>query len=161
MAEPPVTVWMDHHPRSGSHLLRLPLFPSSIRWLAVLGVASVIFYFSIIAASPEQIAPKPEFLPLDKWRHFLGYGGFGYALAYVMVEWDLDRWRKVLIVLVVVALYGALMELGQSQLPARYFSIGDFIANEIGALLSVTWYALEPRVSFVSVSEFLSEWSAN
>jgi hypothetical protein len=67
--------------------LRLPLLPWWVRWAAVAGLAAFIFYASIVTVPPEtvldQVRPGPEaLLPLDKWRHFLAYATFGYALAY-------------------------------------------------------------------------------
>jgi VanZ family protein len=135
--------------------LRCPLLPGWTRWLGVLSVAVGIFSLSILAVPPAQVAPKPEFVPLDKWRHFLAYGAFGYALAYALADAPLTRRRKALVVLAVTALYGGGIEIGQSVLPRRYFGVGDFIANQIGAALSLTWYALEPRLRFVPLSAFV------
>lgn len=131
--------------------MRLPLLPTSVRWLGVFTVAGFIFYVSVITVPPEQpvVPGRPDFVPLDKWRHFLAYGTFGYALAYALTDVATARWRKALIVLMIVAAFGGGIELGQSLLPERYFGIDDFIANQIGALLSLTWYLLEPRISFI------------
>lgn len=134
--------------------IRLPLLPSWTRWAAVVVLAAGIFYLSIVTVPPAQVAPKPDFVPLDKWRHFLAYGAFGYALAYALTDAPLARRRKVLAVFAVTALYGAGIEVGQSLLPRRYFGVGDFIANGIGAALGLTWYALEPHVRFVPLSGF-------
>jgi VanZ family protein len=132
------------------------LVPGYIRWLGVLVVAGFIFYVSLVTVPPEQpvVPGRPDFLPLDKWRHFLAYAALGYALAYAITDWRTARWRKALLVLTVVAVYGGGIELSQSLLPQRYFGVDDFIANQFGAILSLTWYFLEPRVTFMPVRGF-------
>ena len=60
-----------------------PLAPPWLRWLAVAVVALVIFVLSIVyAPPPSAVAPKPEFSPLDKWRHFLVYATLATTLWY-------------------------------------------------------------------------------
>jgi VanZ family protein len=138
--------------------VRAPLLPAWLRWTAVIGLAGFIFYASLLAAPPETVidTAKPELLPLDKWRHFLAYAALGYALAYALTDRDRDRLARAGIVLGVVVLYGVGIEVGQSVLPARYFSLGDAYANALGGVLVAPWYLVESRLEFVSLSAFLA-----
>jgi VanZ family protein len=137
--------------------VRFPLLPRWFRWTGVLGVAAVIFYLSILTVPPEQaVIPKPvDPLPLDKWRHFLAYAAFGSSLAYATADWDARRWGLALGVVGTTILYGVGIEIGQSFLPKRYFSMGDAYANAVGGLLVVPWYLLRPHLEFRPVWTWL------
>jgi len=131
----------------------VPLVPAPVRWLGVAVVAAVIFHLSVLAVPPEQpiVAGPPDFLPLDKWRHFLAYAAFAGSLAYATAEWD---WRVRHLVLVIVGLtvgYGVGVEVIQAFLPARYFGLGDAYANAVGGLLVLPWFLLRPHLSFVAI----------
>lgn len=137
--------------------IRAPLLPRWFRWSAVLIVAGVIFYASILTVPPETPVDRLRFqlIPLDKWRHFLAYAAFAGALAYATVDLDATkRWTTVLVIGVAV-LYGVGIEIGQSFLPARYFSLVDAYANALGALLIAPWYAVRSSVRFVGLREWL------
>lgn len=136
-----------------------PLLPAWLRWGAVVVVATVIFYGSVLTNPPgtplETV--KPALIPLDKWYHLLGYAGFGGALAYATADWATD-WRALAVgVIALTVAYGIGIEVVQSVLPARDFSIGDAYANALGAVVVLPWYALRSRLALVSVSEFVSE----
>ncbi|MDX1747829.1 MAG: VanZ family protein [Halobacteriales archaeon] len=136
--------------------LRVPLLPSWVRWLAVLSLARFIFYVSIVTAPPETVDPfKPEFLALDKWRHFVAYAVLCLSLAYATATWELQGWLLATLVIGSVVIFGVGIEFGQSLIPRRYFSVGDAVANAVGGLLVTPWYLVRSRLEFVSVSEFL------
>ena len=129
--------------------LRLPLLPRWMRWTAVLVVAALIFYLSLLTVPPaEPVLEPPPLLPLDKWRHFLAYAAFGLSLAYATAEWETDAKLLALGVIGTTVLYGFGIEVGQAFLPERYFGLGDAWANALGGLLVVPWYLLRPYVTF-------------
>jgi VanZ family protein len=137
--------------------LRVPLLPAWLRWLGVVAVAAAIFYLSVLTVPPEQaIVPgKPDLVPLDKWRHFLAYAALGGALAYATVDWEWrTRWIAI-VVLAAVVVYGVGLELWQSLIPDRYFSVGDAYANALGGVLAMPLFALRDRVAVVSVGELV------
>jgi len=141
--------------------LRAPLLPWWLRWTFVAGLAAFIFYVSIVTAPPETVVDqaKPGVsdlfeIQLDKWRHFVAYAALGYALAYATTDWDLDRRTLAALVILTTIVYGVGIEFGQSQIPDRYFSVGDASANALGGVLVVPWYLLRTRIEFVSVSTF-------
>jgi VanZ family protein len=94
-------------------------------------------------------------IPLDKWRHFLAYATFGYALAYATTDWNVRTRRLAALVLVTTVLYGVGIEFGQSLVPGRYFSVNDAYANALGAALVVPWYAVRPSLAFVSLRDWV------
>jgi VanZ family protein len=128
----------------------------------VLAVAAFIFYFSIVTAAPETpIDPlNPELFDLDKWRHFVAYGAFGGSLSYALADRETSTGRLVLVVAMVSVVYGVGIELWQSLLPERYLSIGDALANVLGALLSLSWYLVRPFLELVPVTEYVRSRSS-
>lgn len=134
-----------------------PLLPSWVRWLAVAVVGAFIFYVSIVTVPPETaLDTRPDLVPLDKWRHFLAYAAFGGALAYATTDWEADGRLLAVGVIGVTVLYGVGIEVGQSLLPQRYFSLGDAYANALGGLLATPWYAIRSRLSLVPVRQLVA-----
>ena len=132
----------------------VPLVPAWLRWLGVVGVGAAIFYLSVLTAPPPApVAPKPDLVPLDKWRHILAYAGLGGALWYATVDWrHRTRWVAVACLAVVVT-YGVGLELWQSLIPERYFSVGDAYANALGGVLALPLFALRDRLHFAPLGE--------
>ncbi len=139
-------------------MVRVPLLPRWVRWAGVCAVAAFIFYTSLLTAPPpDPIVPgKPDLLPLDKWRHFLAYATLAGALVYATVDLDRSVRFRVLFVVGVAILYGIGIEFGQSQIPNRYFSLGDAYANAIGTALVTPWYLVRSRIQFQPVLTRLS-----
>jgi Predicted integral membrane protein len=136
--------------------IRAPLLPGWLRWLAVLAVATFVFYTSIVTTPPATIIDeRPAFLPLDKWRHFLAYATLGFGLAYATTDWRLRVRALAALVVATTVLYGVGVEVGQSFIPGRQFSPVDAYANTLGGALSLTWYLLCPHVEFVSPGSFV------
>ena len=126
--------------------LPIPLVPRWLRWAGVLGVASIIVYFSLVTAVPAPQEPGPIW---DKKLHFAAYAGFAYALAYATVGWQTRRLVRGGGVLGVALVFGAVIELAQGPLPMRYYSHVDLLANAIGATLVVPWFILEHRIRYL------------
>lgn len=146
---------MENSKQTSSPRPCLPVLPATLRWVGVVAVVAIIFYYSIIATPP--VVPKPQFAPLDKWQHLLAYGTLGVALAYAVTEWHAPRGRKAISVLLVVVIYGGGIEIGQSTLLNRSLELGDFLTDALGGILSLSWYLMEPRVHFVPLSTFLGD----
>jgi len=135
--------------------VRVPLVPTPLRWLFVLGLAGFVLYTSLVIVPPETVVDtwKPTLLPLDKWRHFLAYAAVGYALAYAVADWEQPTHRLAAAVVAVTILYGVGIEVGQSFVPRRYFSLGDAYANALGGVLVVPYYLVRRCLTFVPVGE--------
>lgn len=143
--------------------IRLPLLPTWLRWAAVVVVAALIFYVSVITVPPETVIDRgrPDIIPLDKWRHFVAYAAFGGSLAYATTDWRVDvRWLAIGVVGVAVV-YGVGIEFSQAVLPARYYSLGDAYANALGGLLVIPYYGLIRYVEFVPVRDWLGSVTAD
>jgi len=112
--------------------VRVPLAPAWLRWTAVLAVAGLIFYASVLSAPPATVLDtRPALVPLDKWRHVLAYAALGYALAYATTDWRVKRRVAALAVLATTVGYGVGLELVQSQV-GRTLSLADVYANTLG-----------------------------
>lgn len=138
--------------------IRFPLLPRILRWAAVAVLAGFVFYVSIVTVPPETAvdAVKPSLIPLDKWRHFLAYAAIGYAVAYAVTDWDVPAGRLAALVVGSVVVYGIGIEIGQSFIPRRYFSLGDAYANALGGLLVVPFYLVRRHLTFVPVGDLLA-----
>jgi len=136
--------------------VRVPLLPAAVRWTAVAAVAAVLFYLSVVTVPPES-SPVVELMDAtrllefarDKWRHFVGYVGLAGTLAYALADPPWSTGRTALVVVGVVAAYGIGIELLQAPLPARYVSVGDALANALGAVLVTPWFFLVRYLEFV------------
>ena len=124
--------------------VRVPLLPRSVRVVAVLVVAGVIAYFSLVTnVQPTDAGPF-----FDKYTHAAGYTGLALATAYATARLRDTPRRRLLLVVGGVAGYGLLVELLQAPLPERQFSLLDQAANTLGALAVVVWLAVERRVRY-------------
>ena len=143
--------------------VRVPLLPRWLRWSFVVGIAGFIFYTSILTVPPETVVdsakPGVDYLPLDKWRHFVAYAVLAGTGVYATADWNQSIRRRALLVVGLVVLYGVGIEFGQSLIPNRYFSLGDAYANGLGAVLVTPWYFVRRHVEFVEVRTWISEFT--
>ncbi len=137
----------------------LPLFPEWLRWAAVAAIAAVILYYSIPAepdVAPAGPTPEtegsPNLITLAAWRHFLAYLLLGLSVAYAITDRATSRRKKVAFVVITVTGYGLAIELGQALTVDREASSTDVLVNGTAAVISCTWYALEPRLRPVAVT---------
>jgi VanZ family protein len=137
--------------------LRLPLVPKWLRWLAVLAVAGVILYSSVITA-PPGVDRGFELVPhFDKILHAAAYAGLGVTMAYALLQSRFSRRQRAVLVLSVAATYGVVIEVLQGQLTARTASVLDALANVLGACFALGWYAIVDHVEFVRARRLLAE----
>ena len=136
--------------------LRIPLIPKPLRLLLVINIAGFIFFVSIVTVPPSTPIDmvKPDLLPLDKWRHIAAYAAFGATLLYAWADSSLSRRSLVFLVFTITVLYGVGIEVGQSMIPQRYFSIGDAYANALGGILITPWYIVRPYLEFVPIGSW-------
>jgi VanZ family protein len=127
--------------------LPFPLIPRWLRYLATIGVAGFLLYYSVL--SPAPIRPSSPDPLWDKKLHILGYLGLGLALAYATAHLRDVIWKRTAVVLVLAVSYGLLIEGLQGIQPGRYASLGDALANVVGALLASIWFLIERRLRYV------------
>ena len=126
--------------------LRVPLLPRLVRAAGVVAVVAVICYFSLL---DSVAAPPPVASPWwDKQLHLAAYAALAAAAVYATPRWRRGIVPRGVAVLVVVVLYGVGIELVQSQLPGRYFSVADMLANVIGTALGGLWLVVERYVQY-------------
>jgi len=113
-------------------------------------LAAFILYGSLVTV-PDTVVDQTQpydLVPLHLWRHVVAYFTLACALAYATDHWQLPRLQNALLVISVVALYGALMELGQAFVPHRTdFLITDVAANTFGASGVTIWYLIRPYLA--------------
>lgn len=134
--------------------LGLPLLPSPFRWGLVAAIALVIFANSILFVTPAPPGAEPG--PFwDKKLHFAAYAVFAASIAYATARSAYEQRTRWLVVVGLAMIYGISIELLQAQLPDRYFSYADLLANAIGAILGLGYLLIEKRVPYLPLDELL------
>ena len=89
---------------------------------------------ALLIATWFALTPQPVGLPqvpfADKWAHIATYLLLAFLAdaSWPEREFDLSKWALLLG-------YGLLIELIQSQIPTRFFSLADLAANAAGIAL--------------------------
>lgn len=108
--------------------------PAWLRWLAVGVVAGVLFYGSVLdspGTGLPSLGPLGAF-GLDKWLHALGYAALAVALAGALAP-RASTVRVVVLAAILSVGYGVVIEFAQVPVPERSFSVGDILADAVGA----------------------------
>lgn len=105
-----------------------------VAWTAVLVAVSVVdpAVFGLAGGGGGTGAGAGGVLAVDKVAHLLGYAVLALLLARALAPDSLRAWAAVVLVPTAV---GALVELLQAGVPARTTSLGDGVANAVGAVL--------------------------
>ncbi|WP_286354040.1 VanZ family protein [Geothrix oryzae] len=106
-------------------------------WILPLAVAAAIFSLSAQSQYPGGIQLPP---PLDKVAHATVFGALALALDLTLriTRPDLPLYRRHLLVLAAVSLYGASDEWHQAFVPGRACEFGDWVADTVGGILALT-----------------------
>lgn len=105
------------------------------RWIWVALVAGTIF----LASSREVVATPGLPGPEDKYAHFLVYGLLGTLLCRLRHGWGAACWA-----VAAASLFGLSDEWHQTFVAGRDASVGDWIADTLGAALAVGLYRAVP-----------------
>lgn len=92
----------------------------------------------------------------DQWQHFAAYGALAYALAYALVDWEFRGRVAAVFVILAVTAFGLSIELLQHVVPERSFDVEDVIANAIGAVSVLVWFALLPSFEPRALGDILN-----
>jgi VanZ family protein/UDP-2,3-diacylglucosamine pyrophosphatase LpxH len=106
-------------------------------WLLPLAAAAGIFWLSAQSSYPGGVDLPP---PLDKLAHAAVFGLLALALdlALRISAPGLPMYKRHLLVVAAVSLYGATDEWHQAFVPGRDCEVGDWIADTLGAVLALT-----------------------
>ena len=110
-------------------LLKMLYHPKhTTKWRIVFWLnAALLLYLTLMPSVNYRISIDN----IDKVFHFIGFGAF--ALFLGMAYQGLQLWKIVLI----SSCLGILVELIQSQIPYRSFSLADMLADWLGILIAV------------------------
>ncbi|WP_227353657.1 VanZ family protein [Haladaptatus salinisoli] len=127
--------------------------PLRVRWAAVVLVAAVICYFSVFTTPDAGVTPTGPLglVGMDKWAHAVGYGVLGAALAVALAGERgpaADGRATAALAVAGATGYGVAMEIAQLTAPLRHTSVGDVVADALGATAAVAvWWAFSRRVA--------------
>ena len=90
---------------------------------------------------PIEAMPETTFVGVDKIAHFIAYAALGFAVALMFPR---NWWKKPLamafIAIGIASFYGITDEFHQSFVPGRDSSIGDWVADTLGAITGTACY---------------------
>jgi VanZ family protein len=95
---------------------------------------------------PSSGVPKVEIPLVDKWTHFILFGGYSFLWMWRI---EIKDKRSVALVIISGVVYGAVIELLQGLLVmlGRSMEFMDWVADTIGVLLGWFLYAAVMRMS--------------
>jgi VanZ family protein len=97
----------------------------------------------ILSSIPKLNPPDLGFKIQDKFYHFLFYAVFGHLVArsFFFLEFSQRFHRHYLVFAIVFSVvYGLSDEMHQYYVPGRFCSLGDFVADGLGAVTGVFIY---------------------
>ncbi|WP_306591220.1 VanZ family protein [Geothrix sp. 21YS21S-4] len=105
-------------------------------WFFPVAVAAAIFYLSAQSHYPGGVELPP---PLDKFAHATVFGALALALELALrhVAPGMPIYRRHLLVLAAVSLYGASDEWHQAFVPGRSCEVADWAADTVGGALAL------------------------
>lgn len=117
---------------------------ATLSWGPALRIASVcliLYWLAIFIGThiPGSSVPK---LGNDKILHFGAFGGLAFLVAWALPTREGRAHIQGLITLGLIVGYAMIDELTQYFIPGRNCSLGDFIADAIGAVIGLTAYFL-------------------
>lgn len=110
-----------------------------VKLVSAIPLFCIALGITIVSHMPSPPAPDMGFELQDKVLHIIAYTLFGTALGLAVRGWhpEYSRGRTILVILIGTALFGIYDEVHQSFIPFRNSSIADWIADCIGAFLSL------------------------
>ena len=116
-----------------------------IKWLPALSIFGISFYLS----SLSTIQQIPAFPYADKLVHFICFGGLAFWVAFGC-DFFANSKLKIFVPVIIVSIYGIIDEIHQSFTPGRSSTVGDWIADTLGALLG--------SFIFYLISKLIQKW---
>jgi VanZ family protein len=91
----------------------------------------------IATSIPSSSVPLPSVVGSDKTAHLIAYCGLGVLLALSIRAEGAGRGRGAILALAIACTYAMLDEWHQQWIPTRGASLGDVVADWVGAILGV------------------------
>lgn len=107
------------------------------RFVAVLWTLSIL----LACLTPSGEIPKVDVPFVDKWTHLVMFGGFSFLW---LLAGRVASFKRILVLIVISAAYGAVIEVLQGVLVAlgRSMELMDFVADALGGILGAGLFAI-------------------
>ncbi len=103
---------------------------SRIFWILTVSYMGLIFFLSSLQGFRLLELPKNS----DKFIHMVAYMPLGFLFYMSLIKSGFRRYGFA-VAMILTVLYGVTDEFHQAFVPGRYATIGDVMADSIGALL--------------------------
>lgn len=103
---------------------------SRIFWILTVSYMGLIFFLSSLHGFRLLELPKNS----DKFIHMVAYMPLGFLFYMSLIKSGFRRYGFA-VAMILTVLYGVTDEFHQAFVPGRYATIGDVMADSIGALL--------------------------
>ena len=115
---------------------------ATLSWGPTLRIASacLVLYWIAIFIGTHIPGPAVPHLANDKLMHFGAFGGLAFLVAWALPTREGQAHIRGLITLTLIIGYAMIDEITQNFIPGRTCSLGDFIADAIGAVMGLTAY---------------------
>jgi len=122
---------VEHHHSDPAMTLRRLLSPK------VLGLALAVYWLALFTSTHVPARCLGQVQIWDKLAHFVSYAVLTLLLVLAVAARRPLTWVTYGWVLLVVALYGAVDEIGQKFVPGRTADVQDWLADLLGAVLGL------------------------
>lgn len=115
---------------------------ATLSWGPAMRIASacLVLYWIAIFVGTHIPGPSVPNLGNDKLMHLGAFGGLAFLVAWALPTREGRAHIQGLITLVLIVGYAMIDEVTQNFIPGRNCSLGDFIADAIGAVMGLTAY---------------------
>lgn len=116
---------------------------ATLSWGSTLRFASfclVAYWLAIFIGTHLPATAMPRMGASDKILHFGAFGGLAFLVAWALPTREGKAFQRAAWTLGLIIGYAALDELTQKFIPGRHCSLGDFIADSLGAVAGLTAY---------------------
>lgn len=106
---------------------------NALTWKVIFWANGILLLYLTLMPSVQQTVSIPN---IDKVFHFIGFGAFAFFCVLAFPK--LKPW----IVVVISTLLGVLVEIVQSFIPYRGFSVADMLADFLGIIVAISFIHL-------------------
>lgn len=136
-------------PLSGQEKAAKAWKKATLSWGNTLRLASfclLAYWVLIFIGTHLPVASMPNISGNDKLLHFGAFGGLAFLVAWALPTREGKALQRGLWTLAIIIGYAMADELTQKLIPGRTCSLGDFIADSIGAMMGLAAYFVAKSV---------------